>query len=238
MSDLAIDEVIVLHSAKIHPLLKAEITHWKHTDRRMKAVQKDMCLHLLESCNDPQALYVVIGKEVCWMSPQAVSKLAKTHHYWKEHFLTFMALAASDRTGYLMHVMGLLPDALLGKWHPDYAFTYKMEHAGIQQEAHEQILFCSTTNKMDRLDFGRYLLDSQDLTHSNAFCFRGEDWTKVRHFMSDEFKSCSAQKMGWEASQIAVDSTGRYNAICGTAWCAESNRRTQEFVERYLRGAI
>jgi hypothetical protein len=155
------------------------------------------------------------------------------HHRWQDHFMTFMALAATDRTGYLMQVMGMLPDALLQPWHANYLFTYALDHPAVQQEAHEQIIYCAKSNQMHLLDFGRWIMDIRSPVHSNAFCFRGEEWSAAVFFVKTSMVR-SVQELAMQVSHVALADSEKCNAICGAAWCAAGDERTQEVKHRYL----
>jgi hypothetical protein len=176
---------------------------------------------------------VVLGADICWISPDAIGRLAAAHHQWKDHFITFMALAASDRAGYLMQVMGLLPDALLQPWHANYLFTYSLDHPDMQQEAHEQILYCAKSDQMHLLDFGRWIIDTRRPLHSGAFCFRGDEWSAAAFFVKTSGID-RVEELVLQVSHAALADPEKCNAVCGSAWCAVDNERTQCVKHRYL----
>ena len=230
--DRLIDEIRLI-TPKNQPAIKGMALHWKHRDVRIRNYQEDMVRHLVRRCQEPDTLYVVIGANICWVSPESISQAAMAHHRCQDHFVTFMALAAADRTGYLMQVMGILPDALLKPWHANYLSTYTLDHPVIQQEAHEQIIYCAKSNQMHRLDFGRWIMDARSPVHSNAFCFRGEEWAAATFFVKTSTVK-SANELATQVSHAALADSEKCNAICGAAWCAADNERTQGVRHRYL----
>lgn len=233
-ADPNIDEVRLV-IPKDNSALKGVALHWKYRDFRIQIYHENITKHLARKCQEYSTLYVFIGKDICWVSPNAISRLAQAHQQWKDHFVTFMALAASDQTGYLMQVMGLLPDALLQPWHADYLLTYKLDHPDIQAEAHEQILYCAKSGQMHLIDFGRWIADISCPLHSMAFCFRGEEWSASAFFVKTS-EINSVKELVVQASHVAMADAEKRNAICGAAWCAEINERTKGVKHRYVQG--
>ncbi len=229
----AIDEIHII-APQGNPALKAEVLHLKHTAQtRIKTVEESAMKYLMRRCVRENNLYVYLGPEVIWISPKAVDQLCSLHARWPDHLITFMSKAAADRTGYLMHVMGMLPDALLQPWHADYLFTYRLDHAEIQQEAHEQILYLSQTDQLHRMDFDRFVLERHEAPHCNAFCFSGEDMRAATFFIKSKEVE-GVMGLIRRISQVALTDTSRINCLCGGAWVAEEDTRTQAVIERYL----
>ena len=229
-----VDEIRILSEART-PGLKSEILHLKYRDaERIKVIEEKTVSHLMKRCTREDTLYVFLGEDVIWFSKEALENLCDTHVTWTDHLITFMSKAAADRTGYLMQIMGMLPDALLQPWHADYIFTFKLDHPAIQQEAHEKILFLAQTNQIQRLNFDRFLLEPYERGHSSAFCFTGEDMSAASFFIKSK-ETHSVSDLVRKISEVALTDSTRVNALCGGAWVAEADERARTVTERYLR---
>ena len=234
-SNKSVDEIRFLIQSD-EPVLKSELLYIKHSsgDKIKISITKENARnHILRKCKDKDALYVFLGHKTIWISQDSIENLCDMHYSFNDHFITYMAKSAADRTGYLMHIMGMLPDALLQPWHANYIFTYKLDHPSIQQEAHEQILFLEQSGNMEKIDFHRYITHGGEDAHSEAFCFSGEDMEYACFFVKSK-EVLDINDLLSKVSNVMLTDATRCNAICGGSWTAESDERTKTLEGRYF----
>lgn len=209
------------------------LLNFDQKDKKVLILEDHLHTHILKQCKKNNTIYVVMSGLVFWASKNSISNLIESHLNHKSHFLSFMTLAASDFSGYLMQVMGLLPDVLIHRWHADYIFSYKLDHPAMIQELHEKIIFLSETNSLDTINYGRWLFDNYYDYYCGAFCFDG-NLMKSNLFFIKTSKINNIEELVSQVSEVALSDPSKKNAIIGNAWCAADEPKTSEFKNRYL----
>ena len=170
--------------------------------------------------------YVFLSDSIVHFHQGSLENLLRQHRKSDLRVATYMTPLDFPRSGYMLQVMGLLPEILLQPWTENYIDDYIFDHIDARRESHEVYLILA--NKPHWGDFGSYLFQEREALPESGCCWNGTAMKEI--FQNNQSDFTNVSDIFVTLSRASKQSI----ALCGGAWCANLKKDLEaDFLHRY-----